>query len=447
MKKSRANPLNLNPSQALVLGFLALIALGTLILWMPICAAEGREIRLIEALFTATSAVCVTGLAVIDTGTAYSRVGQVVILCLFQLGGLGIMLFSTALVGAFGRKLGLRERVLVQQTSPGLPLSEVGSLARNIVIFTLACEFFGFIGLCIAWSGKLGWDTPFYALFHSVSAFCNAGFGLWSDSLSSDVASPVVNIVVMGLITLGGLGYLVCRDVYKKRSDPHHHVSLHTYVVIWTSLLLVGVGTVLFWLFESQNPATLGPMSAGGQFWASLFQSVTTRTAGFNTVDMAALKDETLLLMMLLMFIGGSSGSTAGGIKTTTFALLLLAAWSQMTGAREVVIHKRRVPGDRVLQALSLTVVAGTTVLLCALIMNYLEPSNFRQILFETVSAIATVGLSTGITGTLSSPSMFVICMMMFMGRVGPLTLAASLFNGSDSKKEIRYPQGQITIG
>ena len=447
MKRPQPNFLNLSPSQALVFGFLGLIILGTALLCLPLSAAEGVDIHPLQALFTSTSAVCVTGLVVVDTGTAYSRFGQIVILCLFQLGGLGIMLFSTALVGVFGRKLGLKERVLVHQTSPGLPLSEVGSLARNIVLFSLACEMVGCLVLTVAWMERLGWQAPFYALFHSVSAFCNAGFSLWADSLCADVSNPFVNATVILLITFGGLGYLVSRELYQAHTKQIHHLSLHSYIVLITSSCLVVGGAVIFWFFESGNPTTLGGLEFGGQFWASIFQSVTTRTAGFNTVSIGDLRDETLLLMIFLMFIGGSPGSTAGGIKTTTFALLLLAAGSQMRDQPEVVVHERRVPMSRVLQALSLTIVAGATVLGCALVMNYLEPSQFRQVLFETVSAIATVGLSTGITAELSSGSMLLICAMMFMGRVGPLTLAAFLFSRSKAKKEIRFPQGEISIG
>jgi trk/ktr system potassium uptake protein len=445
--KALSKLFNLNPSQALVFGFLALVAVGTLLLCLPLSAADGTVIHPLQALFTSTSAVCVTGLVVVDTGTAYSRFGQVVILCLFQLGGLGIMLFSTALVGVFGRKLGLKERVLVHQTSPGLPLSEVGTLARNIVLFTLACELVGFLVLSMAWAGRLGWQAPFYALFHSVSAFCNAGFSLWADSLSADVSSSIVNSIMILLITMGGFGYLVCRDLHQSRAGRLRRLSLHSHIVLTTSVSLVLGGTLLFWFFEAGNPATLGGLDFGGRFWASLFQSVTTRTAGFNTISIGDLREETLLLMIFLMFIGGSPGSTAGGIKTTTFALLLLAAGSQMRNQPEVVVRERKIPMTRVLQALSLTIVAFSTVLLCALVMNYLEPSQFRQVLFETVSAIATVGLSTGITAELSSGSMILICVMMFMGRVGPLTLAAFLFSRSKPKKEIRFPCGEISIG
>lgn len=442
----RQKAFKLNPSQALVYGFFALILVGTLLLCLPLSAADGVQIEPIQALFTSTSAVCVTGLAVVDTGTAYSGFGQMVILGLIQLGGLGIMLFSTAVVGLFGGKLGLKERVLVHQSSPGLPLSEVGTLARRIVLFTLACEFVGFLVLSITWAQRLGWQAPYYALFHSVSAFCNAGFSLWPDSLSTDVSNPVVNLIVVLLITFGGFGYLICRDLYQARVQ-RRRLSLHSRIALVTSLWLVVGGTIGFWVFEYTNPQTLGGLTAGGQFWASLFQSVSTRTAGFNSVPMGELREETLLLMTFLMFVGGSPGSTAGGIKTTTFALLLLAAFSQIRNQPEVVVRERRIPMSRVLQALSLTMVAVVTVFVCALVVNHLDPGQFRDVLFETVSAIATVGLSTGITGNLSNASMLLLCLMMFMGRVGPLTLAGFLFSQAKPKKEIRFPEGEIGIG
>ena len=445
MESSRT--FSVSPSQALVYGFLALISVGTLLLCLPLSAADGSGVSPLKALFTSTSAVCVTGLVVVDTGTVYSRFGQVVILGLIQLGGLGIMLFSTALLGTFGRKMGLKQRVLVHQTSPGLPLSEVGSLAKHIVVFSLACEFVGFVALSVAWSGRLGSEAPFYALFHSVSAFCNAGFALWPDSLTGDVSSPLVNLTVVSLITLGGIGYLVCRDAFQTVRKRNHHLGLHTYIVLVTSAWLILIGTVLFWYFEYNNPATLGGLDFSGQFWASIFQSVTTRTAGFNTIPIGRVQEETLLLMIILMFIGGSPGSAAGGIKTTTFALLVLAASAQVRNQPEVVVHERRLSMTRVLQALSVTIIAGATVLLCALLLNHLEPYQFRQVLFEIVSAIATVGLSTGITPNLGSASMLLLCLVMFMGRVGPLTLVAFFFNRSKVKKEIRYPKGEIDIG
>lgn len=444
-KREHAQPAS--PAQAMVLSFVVLIVLGALVLSLPLCHAEGRSVAPVQALFTATSAVCVTGLAVVDTGSDYSRFGQSVILLLIQLGGLGIMLFSTAVVGLFGRRLGLREKLLIQQTSPGLSLAGVGSLARHILLFTLGCEFRGFLLLWLCWAGRLGTEAPFYALFHSISAFCNAGFGLWSDSLSSEVESAGVNLVIMALIVVGGLGYVLCRDVYLHRKDPDHRLTVHTRVALWTTLWLVLGGAVLFFLFEHSNPATLGSLGWGGKALASLFQSITTRTAGFNTISIGDVREETGQLMLMLMFVGGCPGSTAGGIKTTTFAILMLAAWSQIIGRDEVDVCERRIAVQRILQSLSLAFVAATAIMVCSLLLNYLEPTGFRHVLFETVSAMATVGLSTGITPSLSTPSMLLLCLMMFMGRVGPLTLAVSLVSQGQAHKEIRYPPADISIG
>lgn len=436
----------LSPAQILSASFLVLILLGALVLWLPLCAAAGTQVNFLQALFTSTSAVCVTGLTVLATGSDFSLFGQIVILVLFQLGGLGIMLFSTALFDLMGRRLGLRERVLVQQSNPGLSLSGASGLAKRIVLFSLLCEGIGFFGLWLAWAGELGVRAPYHALFHSVSAFCNAGFSLRPDSLTGEVANPLVNAVVITLIVLGGLGFFVCQDVVEWHKKSNHRLSLHTYVCLTTTVALIVGGSILFYLFEFSNPLTLKELSGPGQFWASLLQSV-CRTAGFNSIPIGDLREETTMLMIGLMFIGGCSGSTAGGIKVTTFALLLLAAWSQMLGRREVVIYERRVEVERILQALSLFVIACFAVMSCTLVLNYLEPGEFRDVLFETVSAVATVGLSTGITPSLSTPSMLLLCVVMFLGRVGPLTVAASLLQNGTRYNEIRYAKGDITIG
>lgn len=439
--------LDLSPSQLMVLSFLALIGLGTLLLRLPICHASDK-VGWLEALFTSTSAVCVTGLAVVDTATDYSLAGQAVILLLFQLGGLGIMLWSSALLTLLGGRLGLRERVALQQFMPGLSLSGAAQLTQRVMLFTLGCELVGAVLLFALWCQRLPVGEALWAaVFHSVSAFCNAGFSIWSDSLSADVANVPVNLVVMALIVVGSLGYLVCADVFQYARGRKVRLSLHAYLVLWVSAGLIVVGAIGFYCFEYDNAGTLEGLSPAGRITASFFQSVTTRTAGFNTLDLSALRSETLEWMVLLMFVGGSPGSTAGGIKTTTLAILLLAAVAQTRGRNEVEAHGRSIPNPRILQSVSLVVVAAASVWLLSVVLNYLEPHNFDRVLFEATSALATVGLSTGITAALSTPSRLLICLAMLAGRVGPLTLAISLLHQEAQKQAIKYPPEDVAIG
>lgn len=437
----------MSPPQMLSLSFLLLIILGTILLSLPMSSVTGERIPFVYALFTATSAVCVTGLTVLDTGKDFSTFGQVIILLLFQFGGLGIMLFSTAFLGVLGKRMGLRERVLVQQSSPGLSLSGVSGLARRIVVFALVCEFIGFVGLSIAWAGRLGWESLYHAGFHSVSAFCNAGFSLYPDSISQDVANPLVNVVIMGLVIAGSFGYFITTDLIQWIRTSKLRISLHSYVSIVTTFGLIIGGALLFLFFEIDNPKTLGALDWWGKSWASVFQSVVMRTAGLSSVSVSDLREETFLFVMVLMFIGGCSGSTAGGIKVGTFALLVLAVWSEVNGRRDVVVHNRRVEPDRIMQALALVGIAGTTVICTALSVHHLEQGTFRDILFETVSAMATVGLSAGITSKLSHPTLFLLCFVMFLGRVGPLTAVSSLLKEKRGGGEIRFPKGEINIG
>ncbi|MGE0491405.1 MAG: TrkH family potassium uptake protein [Vulcanimicrobiota bacterium] len=438
---------DLSPSQLMVLSFLALIGLGTLLLSLPVCHASNK-VGWLEALFTSTSAVCVTGLAVVDTATDYSLAGQAVILLLFQLGGLGIMLWSSALLTLLGGRLGLRERVALQQFMPGLSLSGAAQLTQRVMVFTLGCELVGAILLFALWSQRLpAGEALWAAVFHSVSAFCNAGFSIWSDSLSADVANVPVNLVVMALIVVGSLGYLVCADVFQYGRGRKVRLSLHAYLVLWVSAGLIVTGALGFYCFEYDNAATLAELTPATRITASFFQSVTTRTAGFNTLDLSAVRSETLEWMVFLMFVGGSPGSTAGGIKTTTLAILLLAALAQTRGRDQVEAHGRSIPTPRILQSVALVVVAAASVWLLSVVLNYLEPHDFDRVLFEATSALATVGLSTGITATLGTPSRLLICLAMLAGRVGPLTLAISLLHQEAQKQAIKYPPEDVAIG
>lgn len=432
-----------SPAQLAVLSFLMLILFGTGLLLLPFSSSSG-DISVIDALFTSTSAVCVTGLAVLDTGTDFSRFGQLSILTLIQLGGLGMMVWSGGVLFLLGGSLGLRERVLLSAQVPRLELSQMKFLIRGTLAFTIVCELTGALLLWMMWTPRLGYfEAAYAAAFHSISAFCNAGFSLWSDSLSTDVEHLGVNLVVALLIILGGLGYLVVLELSQRKRK---RMSLHSRVALSVTAILVVSGAILFYLLEYANPGTLATLSPEGRFIASVFQSVTTRTAGFNTVDIGSCYPSTQQVMMLYMFVGACPGSTAGGLKVTTFAVLLVATWNYLQGKREMSIWERRLPSERVVQALALLGLMLFFVWLGTISLSHLESFGLGPHLFEVVSAVATVGLSTGITAKLSFYSKLVVCLLMFVGRVGPLTLALALTNGGE-RTRIRYVKEDIGLG
>lgn len=427
---------------ALSFGFL--ILLGALALCLPIC--HNDPVSVVDALFTATSAVCVTGLVVVDTGTAFSHPGQFVILALIQAGGLGMMIWSSGVLVMLGKRLGLRQRASLKAGLPSLELSRVRSLVKGSILFTLACESLGALALWGLWQSKMGsWEAFKQGVFHSVSAFCNAGFSLWPDSLMGQATDGPVNLVVMGLIILGGLGYLVVLDLALSWRRGLR-ASLQTRLTLWITVALIGLGAAAFFLLERGNPQTLGQYSRPDQLLVSLFQSVTTRTAGFNTVDIGSCSGVTLQFLMMLMLIGGGPGSTAGGLKVTTLAVLLVAIWASLKGRRESVVWERKIPSERVLQSLAILGLLLSLVWMSSTALSSCDQLGLTASLFESVSAAATVGLSTGVTGALSLPSKLLLCFVMFVGRVGPLTLAAALLSGSGSSR-VRYVREDVSVG
>ncbi|UCG44490.1 MAG: Trk family potassium uptake protein [candidate division WOR-3 bacterium] len=436
----------------MALSFVGLIAAGTLLLCFPAATGDGRGTPLLDALFTATSATCVTGLIVRDTPVFFSRFGQLVILGLIQLGGLGIMTFSASLAVVFGRRLGAARRRVVADLIEESRNIDIGQTLRYIVLFTLTAEALGTLLLFMRWLPE--YPNPWYALyvagFHSVSAFCNAGFSLFPDSLVHYAADPAVNLVVIGLIVSGGLGFVVVHEMLNRetvRRGPvfsFRRLTVHSRMVLWTTGLLTLAGTVLFFFFEYDGVLAALPVPA--KLVASVFQAVTPRTAGFNTVSMAGLKPVTLLLFLALMFIGASPGSTGGGIKTSTFAVLFMAVRSRIRGRQDVEVHGRVVPKDVVYRATSIAVtsvaiVAGFFILLLAT-----ETGAFQDVLFETTSAFGTVGLSTGLTGQLSPVGRVLVTLLMYIGRLGPLTLALAM-RARVSRLPIEYPSSEVMVG
>ncbi|MCM3116454.1 TrkH family potassium uptake protein [Neobacillus sp. MER 74] len=444
--KRKGNLVRLHPAQIIVIGFGCLILLGTLLFMLPIATyEEGRGLSFIDALFEATSAVCVTGLAVVDTGTTFTLFGEIVLLCLVQIGGWGFMTTGILLFIILGKKIGLKERLLLQDSLNVFSLSGVVNLVKRIIIITFIVELIGAITLAIRWS----FDMPlrkaiYYGIFHSISAFNNAGFGLEPDNLSKWVGDPTVNIMITLLFITGGIGFTVILDLFHKRS--FRKLSLHSKVALFMTLLLNIVGTLIILFSEYNNSGTIGKLSFDDKLWASYFQGVVTRTAGFNTIDIGAMNLSSLVFMMALMFIGASPGSTGGGIKVTTFAIIILAFWTVVTNRDEVNIFKRRLPWELVNKSLSIVVAGMFFIFLIFFLLTFTEKADMSKLLFETISAFGTVGLSANFTPDLSPFGRVLISIMMFIGRLGPLTMAFALLNTRKDAK-VRYAEEKILIG
>ncbi len=439
----------LNPAQVLGLGFAAIIFIGTILLALPFASKDGTSIGIINALFTATSAVCVTGLVVVDTGTYWTIFGKSVILMLIQIGGLGFMTMATA--GAFitGRKITLRNRVLMQEALNERLLSGVVRLTKYVILTTFLIEGIGALLLSTKFIPQFGLVKGIaFSIFHSISAFCNAGFDIMGNytSLTSYVSTPLVNLVIMLLIFIGGIGFSVILDVYNNRR--YKKLSTHSKLVIFTSFILIVIGFFVFLILEWKNPATLGNLSFSGKLWGAMFQSVTPRTAGFNTIPIDKLNTSSKLVTMILMFVGGSPGSTAGGIKTTTLGVIVLTIFMVIQGKNDIEFSYRRISKDVANKALAVMVVVLSLALFIIVLLSVTEPNlDFMDISFEVFSALGTVGLSTGITSQLSVTGKLIIALAMYFGRVGPLTMVIALTKIGKKKTTIRYPEGRISVG
>ena len=441
---------SLDPFQLIAISFLGAIGLGAVLLWLPVSLAEGTSISLLDALFTATSAMCVTGLAVVDTGAAFSGFGQVVILVLIQVGGLGVLTFGTLLAVATGRRIGLGERLRVQQQVNALDVGGIVSLVRKIATIVVIAEGAGALLLYVRFAALEGPGVgAWQALFHAVSAFNNAGFSLYSDSLVRFVDDPLVNVVMVALIVVGGLGFIVILNLRARwtAEGPRVPLTLHTRMVLTTTAVLVVVPTVALLVFEYHNPATIGQLSVAGKLQASLFAAVTPRTAGFNSIDMAGMLPASLLLTMLLMFIGGSPGSTAGGIKTVTFAVMAVSIWSVLRGRTETVAFRRRLPTETVVRAGAIAfgavMVGGAAMTVLALTEPHVD---FLSLLFEAVSALGTTGLSLGATAEVGAAGKWILIALMYLGRVGILTFALALLR-LQQHRGVRYLSEEVVIG
>lgn len=437
----------LSPPRILVMGFGGIIMIGTMLLMLPIANTTGEPMNFMDALFTATSATCVTGLVVVDTGTFFTSFGQVVIMLLIQIGGLGFMTMATLFALVFKRRISLKDRLVLQEAMNQSSMEGIVRLIRRVLLYSLVIEGCAALLLTVRWA----FDMPFgqalyYGIFHAVTMFNNAGFDLFGgfSSLTGYVYDPLVNFVVMFLIVSGGIGFIVMADLVDYRKS--RKLSLHSKVVLSMTGALILIGAVVIFIFEFTNPKTLGSLNWGGKILGSFFQSVTPRTAGANTLDISGLRQATQFFMVILMFIGASPGSTGGGIKTTTFTMMIAAVVAMMRGKDDIVLFRYRLVQERILKALTITLLALLLVITVAMILSTTENGSFLSILFEATSAFGTVGLTMGLTPHLSLFGKLLISMTMFAGRLGPLTLAYAL--GPKKGKELyRHPEGKMIIG
>ncbi|MEG3437460.1 TrkH family potassium uptake protein [Pannus brasiliensis CCIBt3594] len=441
-------------ARTICLGFIAVILAGTLLLMMPFSTTIGTWNDPIVALFTSTSAVCVTGLAVVDTGTYFSFWGQLFIALLVQVGGLGYMTTTTFLMLIIGRKFDLRQKLAIQESFDRPFLQGSQSLVKSVIATTLIFELTATFIMLPVFASQYDFKySVWLALFHSISAWNNAGFGLFKDNLMSYQSSIPINFAITGLIIFGGIGYQVIIEgyawlvTYVRKIPQKFSFSLNFKVAISTTIFLLIIGTIGFLISEANNVHTLAPMSVQDKILAAWFQSVTSRTAGFNTIDIGKMSVEGLLITMALMFIGASPSGTGGGIKTTTFRILYNCTRSVLRGQEEVILYRRRIPIPLILKAMAVVFGSMIAIIIVTLAISFVE-TDFKmiQLFFEVVSAFGTVGLSTGITAALSPLSKLMIIFMMYLGRVGVILAIAALI-GDPKPTVINYPEENLLVG
>jgi trk system potassium uptake protein TrkH len=457
MPSNRQERFHFTPAQVLVLGFATLIVVGAFVLWLPVSSEPGKSLSFVDALFTATSAVCVTGLIVVDTASQFSPFGEWFILALIQAGGLGIMTLSTLMILLMGKRISLRERLVMQSALGSFSIAGVVRLTRNIIVTTLAIEatgallLWGYFAVVKAYPMK---QAAYWGLFHAVSAFNNAGFDVTRESLRGFGQDPFVLMVIAVLLVLGGLGFFVIEDVWRNRR--WEKFSLHSRLVLKVSFWLTVIPAVLYFGLEYANPETFGPMPFVHKMTNALFSAVTPRTAGFESVVTGAFRDATLLMTIILMFVGASPGGTGGGVKTTTAAMIAITLRATAKGTEEIQMMNRRLPKDLVDKSITIVAIAIALVLTVTGILLVTEqtaledpasPISFIHVLFEVVSAFGTVGLSAGLSGELTSIGKVLITITMFVGRVGPLTMAAALAQRKLTRDPIHYPEDRVMIG
>jgi trk system potassium uptake protein TrkH len=441
-------------SRTIALGFLAVITAGALLLMMPFSTIDGTWSDPITALFTSTSAVCVTGLSVVDIGKYYSFWGQLCLVLLVEIGGLGYMTATTILLLLLGRRFGLKDKIALQQSLDKSGLAGVVQLVQSILATTVLFQLTGVFLLMSVFVPKYGFkDGVWSAIFHSINAFNNAGFSLYTDNLIGYVTSPMVNFTVSGLIIFGGIGYQVIMEMYLWLRDRFNKspictvYSLNFKVVTSTTAVLLILGTLAFLVLEYNNPATFGPLNFPQKVMAAWFQSLTPRTAGFNTIEIGQMSEAGLFLTIALMFVGASPGSTGGGIKTTTFRILFCCTGAVLEGQEDVECYQRQIPPAMILKTISVLFGSLLVAFTSAILIELTNPElKFIEALFEAVSAFATVGLSTGITAKISAIGKLILIATMYVGRVGVLLLMSAAF-GDPTPRSFKYAEESLLVG
>ncbi|MFC4776948.1 TrkH family potassium uptake protein [Paenibacillus sp. GCM10023252] len=451
MKQRKSLWQRLSPPQTLSLGFVIIILTGTFLLMMPHATESGAGLSFLDALFMSTSSVCVTGLAVVDPGTTFTLFGQLVILALIQIGGLGFMTMATLIALVFRKRISFKERLILLESTNQASLEGIVKLIRRTLIYALIIELAGALILSIRWALDMPLGQAIYfGIFHSVSMFTNAGFDIMGgvagpfSSLASHVNDPIVNLTAIVLIFLGGIGFVVLADVWSFRLNKR--LTLHSKVVLLASAGLFTIGTIVILLMEFTNPNTLGPLGLEGKLYSASLHSISPRSGGISTLDVAQLRQSTQFFIIILMFIGAAPGSTGGGIKLTTFVILVWAVVAMARGKNDIVILRHRLAQDRIYKAITITVIAVFVIVSATMIMSTFEDRTLLPLLFEVTSAFGTTGMSMGLTPNLTDAGKVLIITMMFIGRLGPLTLAYTL--APTTRKELyRHPEGKIMIG
>lgn len=440
----------MNHAQIIALGYLLLILAGTLVLMLPVSARTGEATGFCEALFTATSATCVTGLVVVDTATHWSIFGQCVILLMIQIGGLGFMTMGVMFAMLMKKTISLKVRGILQESMNSIQLGGIVKLAKMIVKGTIIVEGLGAVALSFVFVPRFGIVKGLYfSIFHSISAFCNAGFDLMGN-VTGEYSSFVgyadnicLNITLMSLITIGGIGFFVWKDICKHRLNVKKY-TLHTKIALSATILILVVSSVLFYVFERNG--LMRDMGVKETILTSLFASVTPRTAGFNTIDIGALSNSSKLLTMLLMFIGGSPGSTAGGVKTVTITVLVVYVWSNLRNETGCNIFGRRLPDEAIKKACNVFVLNLLVAVVAIIAISYIQPLKIDELMFEVFSAIGTVGMSAGVTRKLSTLSRMIIALLMYCGRIGSMSFALS-FTERKKVPPVKLPEENVLIG
>lgn len=445
-KKSKL--FELDSPKIIVFSFIAIIFIGTVLLLLPIASRDGNSAGLFTALFTSTSATCVTGMLVVDTYQQWSLFGQIVILSLFQIGALGFVTFATFFSVLIKRKVSLKEMVLAQESLNHFNFEDVLKLVKNVIIFTFSVELIGALILSTRFIPLFGLKGIYMSIFHSVSAFCNSGFDIMGQrenfsSLTTLNQDPIILNTLSALIIFGGLGFIVWKDLVDYRKN--RLLLLHTKVVLGATAMLLVLGALLVFAFEFNNPATLGPLSLPAKINAAFFHSTSSRSAGFNSVPVDQMRETTKLITIILMFIGAAPGSTGGGVKITTFAIMIATIISQSKGSVDTIILKKRISKKIVYRSLSIIGLCALLVVTITIALMIFEDKPLIDILFETTSAFSTVGMTTIGTFDMSVASKLLLLFTMFLGRVGPLSFAIAL-STKNNKKDLVYPEGKIMV-